>query len=538
MFFFSNAFLAFQKIIGTILVSVLSLGYSAGLSVDFQGVYYKPSSIVTYCFYDSTKKVGVNEFIQKNKTYNIHLARNESEACQIVVRSKFNSNYNQYTVEFTDFTNENGDKLDSTIYQEHYISCFSDKDYGTYPDALVPYTGGKQFSLKCQMNWPFYISVHADKDTPAGTYTAHVIAKSYDGGEKVQFIADVTATVWNFTLPETPSCDTAFGLSKGCIANAYYVDVNSERANELYKQYYNFLLDHKISAYDLPVDILSDEADAYMSDPRIKSFRIPYSSDDATLQRYYNKVNSNPVWAAKGFFYPIDEPGDLAAYQKYTEMTDRLNRLCPGYNMVTPANCASFKGNGNTYYTAEMQAGRSNILCGISNIFGSDDFLKQVDKRRADGSKIWWYVCCGPKDDYCNIFIHWAGIRGRLLLWQQKELNITGLLYWDTTYWTDVVTPWSSALTTPWTGNDTFGDGSLMYNGQNGPISSLRLEEISDGIDDYEYLTIAQKLFGDDYMNKKISKVSKDLTHYTLDDSRLASVREQIGNDIEAALNK
>ncbi|NLO46307.1 MAG: DUF4091 domain-containing protein [Clostridiales bacterium] len=537
MFMFGNGLLSLKRVIGSILVAVLSLGYSLGLSFDFQGVYYDKSSVVTYCFYDSTHKIDKKEFLGKTKTYDIKLARNEYEACQIAIRSKFNSPSRKYTIEFTQFKNESGDVLESAVFEEKYITCVSDKNYGTYPDALIPFTSGEQRNLGYAQNWPFYIRVRADENTPAGTYSAQITVKSLSDGDKVQLVADVTATVWDFDLPVTPSCETAFGLSRYNIAKTYYTQGNPEREQELYEKYYEFLLDHKISPYGLPVDILSSEADAYMSDPRVTSFLIPYPASDDALSDYYQKVRSNPEWAAKGYFYPIDEPGGLEAYGKYTAITDRLARVCPGYNMVTPANMASFKEDGKTYYTTELQAGRSNILCGISDIFAKDSFLKQVDERRADGTKIWWYVCCGPQDDYCNIFIHFEGIKGRLLLWQQKERDITGLLYWDTTFWRDVISPWGDALTTPWTGNTAFGDGSLMYPGQDGPVTTLRLEEVSDGIDDYEYLTIAEELFGKEYIDKKIAKLTNTMTDYTLNDSLLTKVRAEIGGDIERELS-
>ena len=80
-----------------------------------------------------------------------------------------------------------------------------------------------------------------------------------------------------------------------------------------------------------------------------------------------------------------------------------------------------------------------------------------------------------------------------------------------------------------------------MYDGYhvgvNGPVSSLRLEAVANGIEDYEYLTMAQQLLGDDYMNKTISKVAKDLTNYTLSDAQFAKVRVELGNAIEAAVN-
>ena len=56
-----------------------------------------------------------------------------------------------------------------------------------------------------------------------------------------------------------------------------------------------------------------------------------------------------------------------------------------------------------------------------------------------------------------------------------------------------------------------------------------------NGIEDYEYLTMAQELLGENFVSKTIAKVSKDLTHYTLSDAAFAKVRLELGSAIEAA---
>ena len=539
MFFFVNAGVLLERALSTILVFLITLSYPFGLNGDFQGVRYNDESFVSYSFYSSTQKVLKNEYLKRDKTYDIHLARNETEACQIVLHSRNKSDSNKYSVEFTEFTNENGDTLKSTISEEHYINCTSIINYGTYPDALVPIARSKQYTLAQQNNRPFYIQVQADESTPAGKYSAQVIVhRLTDEGESdLQLIADVSARVWDFDLPQTPTMDTAFGLERAYIEKVHNSKATPGLTQDLYEQYYEHLLQHKISPYTLPVDVLSDEADAYMSDPRMKSFRMPYPADDALLQRYYAKVQSNSEWAEKAFFYPIDEPNSFADYARYDAMTDRLDRLCPGYNMVTPFNGKTVGAFGATRYHADLQT-KSNIVCPNLKHFSDKKFLGQMDERRADGSKIWWYVCCDPRPyaKHANIFTQSDGIEGRLLMWQQKMVKVTGLLYWDTTYWQDITSPWDSAWTTPWTGVDTFGDGSLFYPGNKEPLSSLRLEYISDGIEDYEYLTIAEELFGRDYVDKKIKKMVNTLEDYTHKDSSLVQVRLEIGYDIEAAL--
>ena len=105
---------------------------------------------MTYCFYDSTYKLGKNEFIGKNETYNIHLAKNEYEACQIAVRSKMNSTLQKYTIEFSQFVNENGDVLPPKFLRK-YIACVSDKNYGTFPRRSCKIRPAP-FSLSPQQN--------------------------------------------------------------------------------------------------------------------------------------------------------------------------------------------------------------------------------------------------------------------------------------------------------------------------------------------------------------------------------------------------
>ena len=50
-------------------------------------------------------------------------------------------------------------------------------------------------------------------------------------------------------------------------------------------------------------------------------------------------------------------------------------------------------------------------------------------------------------------------------------------------------TPWN-----PRTFGSINGDGQLIYAGKSGPLSSVRLDNIRDGIEDYEYLKTLERL--------------------------------------------
>ncbi|MBQ6067350.1 MAG: DUF4091 domain-containing protein [Clostridia bacterium] len=510
-------------------------------SLMARGCVENPLSVPSWSFYDATAKVRRTQALEKTRDYTMYLAKNEREYCQLVLQLR--SKRSNLQVSCTDFTNEAGDVLPATFCEEFFLKTSGNTVDGTYPEQLIPVKQDHKLEMEAAVNYPYYIGVRTTADTVPGDYTATVKLTNADQPDNrfENLTVEVRAHVWDFTLPEAPCMDTAMGLEKWQIAREHGVDANSEKATQLYKAYYEFLLDHGISAYNLPVDILTDEADAYMSDPRCTSFCVPYGDDD-TIRAYYEKLSSHPEWLKKAYFYPIDEPTKEEDYERYREITDRLAGLFPDYNMVTPFYVNEVEIDGGKQYGVDLQDGRSSIMCPETVVFDEKGFAERAYERQANGDKLWWYVCCGPgpKTDYCNLFTQQDGIKHRILFWQQKQYNVTGLLYWSTSYWCDTIGgPWASSWTTPWTGVDTYGDGVLVYPGRavgiDGPVSGLRLEAVANGIEDYAYLCMAQELLGEKYVSRTIARVTKDLTHYTLSEAQFAKVRVSLGEAIEKA---
>lgn len=61
------------------------------------------------------------------------------------------------------------------------------------------------------------------------------------------------------------------------------------------------------------------------------------------------------------------------------------------------------------------------------------------------------------------------------------------------------------------------------------PIASLRLMNIADGMEDYDYFTLAEAKFGKEWVNEKIAKVVTSSTEYTSDHALFEQVRREIG---------
>lgn len=126
------------------------------------------------------------------------------------------------------------------------------------------------------------------------------------------------------------------------------------------------------------------------------------------------------------------------------------------------------------------------------------------------GDEIWWYTCVGPVGPYPNYHLsnQKSLLDGRLLSWMQYDCDIVGNLYYLVNSWMSETGElhYAQNLFTTRAGygkdeyqNGCYGDGLLIYPGaQYGlkePLSTLRLESIRDGLEDYELL----KLLDDKY---------------------------------------
>lgn len=512
---------------------------------------------ITYGFQYTTVKIQPTDNITDNDKFSISLAKNEREGCQFSIAAKDDI---PIVVTVGDFTNEAGNTLETSVFREAYIevpykgSIFSD----FFPDGLIPYDEKTPITVEKNMNQTFYIEAVSVADSPAGTYTAPV-ELLFDG--KIIAKTSITAQVWNFTLPEESALETAVGLTgeifelaAGLENNNYGINtwlsfydgsiVLTEEQRAVYKAYYDFLLEHKLCPNHLPYDILDERADAYMSDPRVTAFCIPYPEDDKKLLAYWEKVNSNPEWAEKAYFYPVDEPTNTQGrIESFTERTERLAELCPGYHMVCPftADTQITDVNGNTMPVFLFEEDKCDILCPIIYTPDTDEgFTEWLAKKQSEGDRAWWYVCCAPSDDsgYCNLFTYQNGIKHRMMFWQNFAAGYQGFLYYATCNLWNYADPWTNSITfaeafVQGTGADEAGDGLLLYPGppvgEEGPVASLRLKCVTDGIDDFDYLTLAAEKLGTDAAKEYVSRISKTYTDYSLDAQELYTVRHELG---------
>ncbi|MCR5263047.1 MAG: DUF4091 domain-containing protein, partial [Clostridiales bacterium] len=240
-------------------------------------------------------------------------------------------------------------------------------------------------------------------------------------------------------------------------------------------------------------------------------------------------------WFRKAVFYPLDEPTNPDMITKLIGIGERLSGLYPGYRMVTPFfTNIGYKGGTQV----EAMTGVTNVWCPKLFCFDTDKkefggFSDQMKDRQNAGDEVWWYVCWEPGKPYTNLYVDEDGLDHRLMFWQQRAADVTGFLYWCANYWSATPDPWQSMVTVPDLSKTVYGDGSVLYSGVpagvDGACGSLRLMQISEGVEDFDLLTLAIEKLGREKVDGIISGVTQSPRQYTSDDEILFGARREIG---------
>jgi hypothetical protein len=262
-------------------------------------------------------------------------------------------------------------------------------------------------------------------------------------------------------------------------------------------------------------------------------------------------------WLDKAFTYWFDEP-DPKDYAFVVDGMKRIRAAAPGLRRML------------TEQPEKDLLGHVEIWCGLTPEWTRE----KVAARRAGGEEVWWYVCTGPKAPYVTLFIDHPGTEMRLWPWQSWQYGVQGLLVWETTYWNSPAAFPTPKLQDPWTGPMGYvsgydfkpghvgywgnGDGRFVYPPRrdylndptpclDGPVNSIRWENLRDGMEDYEYFWLLEqevhRVEGRPSAADLVRQarpllevpreVSQDLTHFTSDPRLLLAHRDRIARMIE-----
>ena len=103
-----------------------------------------------------------------------------------------------------------------------------------------------------------------------------------------------------------------------------------------------------------------------------------------------------------------------------------------------------------------------------------------------EGKEIWYYTCCHPMGRYPNRFLDQPLVLARELHWISYLYGLDGFLHWGLNWFRDGFDPYSEEGGKM--GDLPPGDSQVAYPVKDGFVGSLRLSEMRDGLQDYEYL--------------------------------------------------
>ena len=402
-------------------------------------------------------------------------AKNEYEPFQVAVNAARDIKGLKVTI--SDLLGDNGTipASKSALYLVENVTIERPSIAATrkvWPDPLPPY---HDFDIKAGETRSVWVDLFVPADAKPGIYNG-VSAVVSTGGESAAL--PISLEVRDITIPVKPSLKTAFGISYGGILEAHKIKPDDPAAQPLKEAYYWFLVEHRLSPYHIPVDFFSENAHRFLDDQRVTFLRAPMSRDKNEMRRIADRLKSTG-WINKAVYYERDEPSS-DIFAEVVEIGRWIHSFDPALKYLIT-----------TGYTPALKGADIAIWC-PALIYTLDPVrMKGLRDEMARGKEFWWYTCIGPKWEGTDYFIDEGATSPKALTWMNLLYGVTGVLYWETTSWGSVDNnPWEKTETFP-AGN---GDGSLLYPGfevgYNGPVASIRLKMLREGMEDYELLHI------------------------------------------------
>ena len=424
------------------------------------------------------------------------------------------------------------------------------------------------FELFKGQNQPVWVDVYIPKNVPAGVYNGKVTVTAA-GNISAQI--PVTLTVWDFTLPDGPTHKNHFG---GFYNISRYFDVkrNSEEFKQIEIRYCQAMADNRINPpiprrflpevkSDGSLNIIPERHKAlkefmdklHVTDfeiPRAPFFSLPRSTSNDDYKRvppaarekakryyrqYYDYLKENG-WEKRAYIYMLDEPNLRENYEQVLVLGQLVHEAVPELKCLVVEQTYLQNPSWPDIDPAV------DIWCPLWSFIDA----KTINEKIAHGDEVWSYTALvqrAPRyhPEYDKVKgldpPYWHIDRPltvyRVPTWINRRYNITGLLYWTTI--TTVIEPWLNPAFSHY-GIHFNGGGFLFYPGIpcgiDGPITSMRLKNLRDGMEDYEYFAILEKLAGKDSVEKIVNIVAPNWWNFSKEPGKYLSAREKLAEEI------
>jgi hypothetical protein len=507
----------------------------------------------------------------------LRAARNEYAPFQIVVRAG-TSGLKRVNAAAGPLAPKRGRAIPAdriTLYREHYIEVkkLSPKSKGStgwYPDALIPFLDpstrkppldarftAAPFDIAPDSNQPLWVDVFTPRNATPGEYTG-IITITATGVRPHR--VPINLTVWDFTLPETPSMRTHFGdadvnpLFRAPQSTAW-AGLNEARQRALQTAYAELIAAHRICSPIPPFLMPRVTADGSI-DPEptdtalqqwierfhITGFPIRFLSTDGKewqgdlvgtdrernfryLRSMYAYLRAHH-WDKMAYIYVADEPSSREAYNHVRARSKFVREVVPGLKVlctrgpqVRPPPWGGLEGSVDIWVPLWPNFEEA-----------------AVKKCLSAGEEIWSYTAlCQGRLDTPFWELDFPPLNYRIPMWISWRFGITGLFYWSSMNWARTQDVWTNPVTY---GDQYNMEGSLLYPGADagvqGFITSIRLKQIREGLEDYEYFEILAQRRSRVAADDVVKKIARSWQDWDDDARHLVEARAEIARLILA----
>ncbi len=415
------------------------------------------------------------------------------------------------------------------------------KNLHLFPDPLLP-VSTENFVLKGNSLNVFWMTLGSGECMAPGKYPVRVIL--YDEKGEAEGEVSFTLTVLEGVLPESDLVVTDW-MHYDCICNYYRVKPFGKKFTALTESFLDMALRHGINAVYVP--LFTPPLDTEVGGERTtvqligveqegKEYRFDFSRLDKLLRRadklgakYFEFSHLFTQWGAQAApkieakrngqtekIFGWETPADGAAYTGFLESF--LPRLGSFLKEKGLAGRSFFhiSDEPSAYWLKDYTARRALFKRLLPDFVHIDalseiEFLEKglvdipvavtevADKFAASGKEYWVYYCFPQcKDNLSNRMMNMPSERTRILGMQLYRNGAKGFLHWGYNFYNTAL---SLRSVNPFFETDAggffqSGDSFIVYPGEEGALSSVRLEVFREAMQDYRALMLLESRIG------------------------------------------
>lgn len=450
-------------------------------------------------------------------------------------------------------------------------------------DPLIPLDPSKnQTRLVSNLTVSLWVTLNVPPGQPAGkNYTGRIEIEIE--GNRSAFVR-MDARIFGFDIPVAATLKNAIQLD---ISHLYrsFQNISMDEMKRVFLRTGDWVLrEFRInpgSIYDTWTNLTSSNLDAYDSpfvanvsdltrwmEMGMNAFTIPHAAAFNRTRSFVDELRAQegPLLSMASF-YGFDEFS--GPFDEITNDFVPLRTTFPEIRTLTTAHVGT---QYDTSLVPNPLPFDPNSLrhIGVTAIVPQTNYLppaQNITAVQRAGLEVWTYISLQPYKPLASWRLDNPLVDVRGLFWQIFKLGFDGILYWGLNQWsafnTGIPIPsilakdnmgifrdlpfvpidaWDVATyhdgTLPW----LFGDGKMLYAGTTSdnetsyePIGSLRMANIRDGLDDYDYLHLLSKI--DPTLALQISSrvAGSNVSSLVRNVTTLRKARVEIGAALERA---